>query len=263
MCTVLLLLRPGQPWPLLVGTNRDERLDRAFDPPGRYWPELPQAVAWRDRTGGGSWLGLNDQGVVATIVNAADQLGPLAGKASRGELVLRALAEPSAAAAAHVVAAFPAERHRGFTLLVADRERAFALTSDGTAQRLQALAPGHHMLTPEGCDEATAPRVRAYLADLRAAPPPAPDAGDWSSWKALLQREDAADPHRSMTVTTDRNFGTVASTLIGIPAAPGAAPALLVAGGPPTRAEYEPLDPRALARPGPGFAAATSKARSR
>ncbi len=242
MCTVLVLWRPGEPWPLLVATNRDERLDRPFDLPGRYWPAAPSALAWRDRAGGGSWLGLNDDGVVATLVNAYDQLGPLAGKASRGELVVRALAQLDAAAAARAIAALPPERYRGFTLLVADRTRAFTVSSDGTARRVDALAPGHHMLTPEGCDVADAPRVRAYLDDLRAAPPPDPGAGDWEGWTALLRREDAADPHHAMTVTTEGGFGTVASTLIGIPAQRGAAAALLVAAGPPTRVGYVALD---------------------
>jgi uncharacterized protein with NRDE domain len=101
MCTVLLLLRPDARWPLLLGANRDERLDRPFDPPGRWWPDAPHVVGGRDRAGGGSWFALNDDGVVATIVNGMDRLGPLAGKRSRGELVLRALAEHSAQDAAH------------------------------------------------------------------------------------------------------------------------------------------------------------------
>ena len=33
MCTVLVLLRPGDAWPLLIGANRDERIDRPFDAP--------------------------------------------------------------------------------------------------------------------------------------------------------------------------------------------------------------------------------------
>jgi hypothetical protein len=98
------------------------------------------------------------------------------------------------------------------------------------------------MLTPEGCDVAGAPRVRAYMDDLRAAPPPEPGTGDWEAWTALLRREDAEEPHHAMTVTTDDGFGTVASTLIGIPAARGAAPVMLVAPGPPTRVGYVPLD---------------------
>ena len=41
MCTVILLHRPGHAWPVLVAANRDEMLDRAWDPPGPWWPDLP------------------------------------------------------------------------------------------------------------------------------------------------------------------------------------------------------------------------------
>ncbi|MEJ0068804.1 MAG: hypothetical protein WDO24_08845 [Pseudomonadota bacterium] len=38
MCTVVLLVRPGHDWPLLLGANRDEMADRHWDPPARHWP---------------------------------------------------------------------------------------------------------------------------------------------------------------------------------------------------------------------------------
>src|ERR1700685_2408299 len=103
MCTVLLLTRPGTAWPLLLGSNRDERLDRAFDVPAAWWPDEPGIVAWHDRLSGGSWLGVSEHGVVATVVNRLDTLGPLPGKVSRGELVLRELRKRDAASAAAVL----------------------------------------------------------------------------------------------------------------------------------------------------------------
>ena len=60
-----------KPWPLLLGSNRDERLDRAFDVPAAWWPDEPGIVAWRDRLSGGSWLGVNAHGVVSFFFNAA------------------------------------------------------------------------------------------------------------------------------------------------------------------------------------------------
>jgi Transport and Golgi organisation 2 len=240
MCTVLLLLRPQHRWPLLIGANRDERLDRAFQPPGRYWTDAPHVVAGRDVLGGGSWFGVNDDGVVATIVNGMDRLGPLAGKTSRGELVLRALREADAARAAAAVGALDAERYRGFTLIVADRHAAFALSSDEHAIRVGALAPGHHMVTPDGCDAVGSPRFDAHFPAFRDAPPPDP-AGDWSSWIELLRHADDADPHRAMTVVTDSGFGTVCSTLLALPGSPLEPPVVLFADGPPTRVPYETL----------------------
>ena len=238
MCTVLLLLRPGDRWPLLVGANRDERLDRPFLEPGRYWPDEPRVVAGRDVLGGGSWFGVNDDGVVATIVNGMDRLGPLAGKASRGELVLRALREHDARGAAQTIGALDAARYRGFTLLVADRASAFAVSSDERAFRVDALAPGHHMVTPDGIDVASSPRYAAHFPAFRDAAPPDPSGGDWTTWTGLLQRADEDDPHRAMTVVTAEAFGTVCSSLLALPAAPQAKPAMLFASGPPTSTPY-------------------------
>ena len=239
MCTVLVLLRPGEAWPLLIGANRDERLDRAFLPPGRYWPDEPRVVAGRDVLGGGSWFGVNDDGVVATIVNGMDRLGPLAGKASRGELVLRALRERDARSAAGVIGADAADRYRGFTLLVADRTAAFAVSSDERTIGVDELAPGHHMVTPDGVDDAASARYAAHFPAFRDAAPPDPAAGDWTSWTSLLQRADEDDPHRAMTVVvTAHAFGTVCSSLLALPAAPQANPVMLFAAGPPTSAPY-------------------------
>ncbi|NVN12657.1 NRDE family protein, partial [Nguyenibacter vanlangensis] len=47
MCTIVLSLAPGTAWPLLFGANRDERLDRPWDAPGRHWPDRPQVIGGR------------------------------------------------------------------------------------------------------------------------------------------------------------------------------------------------------------------------
>ena len=241
MCTVLVLLRPDDRWPLVVAANRDERLDRAFQPPARWWNDAPAVVAGRDVLGGGSWFGVNDDGVVATIVNGVHRLGPLAGKASRGELVLRALRERDAASAARWAGALRAERYRGFTLLLADRNAAFAVSSDERSVRVEPLAPGHHMITPEGCDVVSSPRYAAHFAAFRAAPAPQPATGDWSAWTELLRRADADDPHRAMTVVAGDELGTVCSALLALPGERGEPPSMRFANGPPTRVPHEPV----------------------
>ncbi len=241
MCTVLVLLRPGDAWPLVIGANRDERIDRPFEPPDRHWPDAPGIVAGRDVLGGGSWFGINDDGVVATIVNGFDRLGPLAGKTSRGDIVLRALREPDAHRAVRTVTEREPQRYRGFTLIVAGRDAAFAVTNDEHTMHSAELAPGHHLVTPEGCDVPESARYAAHFEAFRDAPPPDPGAGDWSSWTALLQRADRDDPHRAITVETGDAFGTVASTLLALPASRSAPPVLLFANGPPTSTPYQPL----------------------
>ncbi|HEY0612993.1 MAG TPA: NRDE family protein, partial [Candidatus Elarobacter sp.] len=214
----------------------------AFQPPARFWPDVPRIVAGRDVLGGGSWFGVNDDGVAVTIVNGMDRLGPVPGKSSRGELVLRALREPDALAAARAAGDLPADRYRGFTLLAADRGAAYAVTSDESAITVTPLAPGHHMITPDGCDVAWSPRFAAHFAAFRDAAPPDPARGDWRAWSELLRRADLDDPHRAMTVVTAERFGTVCSTLLALPAQRSAPPVMLFADGAPTGAPYERID---------------------
>ena len=69
MCTLVILRRPDHSWPVLIGANRDEMIDRASKPPGRHWPDRPELVAGLDLLAGGSWLGINDWGVAAAVLN--------------------------------------------------------------------------------------------------------------------------------------------------------------------------------------------------
>src|ERR671932_1766584 len=117
MCTVVLLRRPGHRWPLILAANRDEMIGRPAKPPGRHWPDRADVVAGLDELAGGSWLGLNDSGVVAGVLNRHGTLGPAEGRRSRGELVLEALDHADAAEAAEALAALEPRAYRPFNLV--------------------------------------------------------------------------------------------------------------------------------------------------
>ena len=80
-----------------------------------------------DQLGGGSWLGINDKGVVATVMNRRGTLGPQTGKHSRGELVLKALAHDSATAAAATLTELEPAMYRSFNLVVVLPENTYCL----------------------------------------------------------------------------------------------------------------------------------------
>ena len=175
MCTVVVLVRPGYSWPLMLAANRDEQLARAWDPPSEYWPDYPGVVAGRDRSGGGTWMGMNRHGVVAAVLNRQGSLGPAPGKLSRGELPLRALARPSAIAAAEALSALDAALWRSFNLVLADRTGAIFLRGLGAGQmEWQHLAPGCHMVTAHDVDDPESPRVARHLHRFAAAIPATP-----------------------------------------------------------------------------------------
>lgn len=84
MCTVVLLRRPDHDWPLLLGANRDEMKDRPWSPPDRHWAEYPHVIAGCDELAGGTWMGINDDGVVACVLNRVGTLGAHPDFRSRG-----------------------------------------------------------------------------------------------------------------------------------------------------------------------------------
>ena len=176
MCTVVLLRRPQAPWPLLLAANRDELRSRPWRPPARHWPDRPEVVAGLDIQAGGSWLGVNDEGVVAAVLNRVGSLGPAAGKRSRGELVLEALDHADAAAAAKALVDLDPDAYRPFNLLVADARDAFwlrhagGLPAFGYRDSSGAWREVDTTAMPIGGDPAGAPAGGATKAALRSPP---------------------------------------------------------------------------------------------
>ena len=161
MCTLVLLRRPTESWPLVIAANRDEMADRPWLAPGRWWDDRPEVLAGQDELAGGSWLGLNDTGVVAAILNRIGTLGPEKGKRSRGELVLEALDPADATDAAEALAGLAAASYRPFNMVVADNRDAFWLRADGTTIQSHPIPPGLHMLSALVLDDRSSPRIAA------------------------------------------------------------------------------------------------------
>ncbi len=230
MCTIVILRRPGHPWPLILAANRDEMLDRPWRPPGRHWPNRAEVVAGMDETAGGSWLALNDHGVVAGVLNRVDSLGPEPGKRSRGELVLEALDHADASTAANYLSRLDPAAYRSFNLVIADSRDAFWLRNLGAASgrnapRVEAfeIPPGTSMITAQDRNDPTSTRVQAFLSKFETAEPPDPKAGRWTSWARLMKARiprGSKDPYAAMTIVTASGFGTVSSSLIALPGPP-------------------------------------------
>ncbi len=270
MCSVILLRRPDATWPLVLAANRDEMADRPWRPPGRHWPDRPNVVAGLDTLAGGSWLGLNDEGVVAAVLNRPGTLGPEAGKRSRGELVLEALDHADAADAALALGQLDTRAYRPFNLVVADNRDAWLIIHRGPSARhrpeVETIPAGVHMVTAFDLDDAADPRVAQYLPLFRHAAPPAPepapepapglgDAGapepggfDWGGWPELLASriwDGERGPRGAMNFRLPTGFGTVSSALLALPSAqrPDLAAVWHFAGGPPHEAPWRPVEP--------------------
>jgi uncharacterized protein with NRDE domain len=230
-------------------------IDRPWAAPGRHWADRPEVVAGLDRSAGGSWLGLNDDGVVAAMLNRRGSLGPAPGKRSRGELVLEALDHADAVTAAEALAELNPQAYRSFNMVVADNRDAYWLCNPGGPEtrvvEVTPLPAGLSMLTAYDLNDPASPRTARHLAAFEAAAAPDPDAGDWADWQQILAR---SAPGSEAAMTVERGgFQTVSSSLLALPAPPRAVaqaprrPVWLFAPGRPDRHAYAPLE--ALAKP--------------
>lgn len=250
MCTVVTLIRPGHRWPLILGANRDEVVTRPWRPPARHWPDRPDVVAGLDELAGGTWMGLNDAGVVACILNRHGTLGPLEGKRSRGELVLEALDHADARAAAEALAHVDPAAYRPFNMVVADNATAWwlALRQDTPRVAVEPIPPGTSMFTAGDRNDMAERRIAVFLPRFESAQVPDPEAGTWQSWTDLLaSRATSEAPYHGMTFLLANGFGTSSSSLLALPSAEAAhaeqiAPVWRFAAGPPDSARYDAVD---------------------
>ena len=249
MCTVVILRQPNCPWPVIIAANRDEMSHRLWCPPARHWDEHPHVVAGIDEEAGGTWMGLNDDGLLAAVLNRPGSLGPAKGKRSRGELPLEALSHAEATEAAKAIAHLDGRAYRSFNMLIADARDAFWVRSTGDRAKVDILpvGTGISMLTANDLNDTQSDRISGYLPQFRDAAIPDPESGDWRAWQALLGSRvaqpviGATDGGRgAMNVGTDSGFMTVCSSLVALPGLQkfGEKPKWLFAAGAPDRVPY-------------------------
>lgn len=239
MCTVVVLVRRDHPYPVLLAANRDERLNRPWDSPAAYWPAQPDVVAGQDRTAGGTWMGVNRNGVVAAVLNRAGTLGPVRGKRSRGELPLLALTHETAQRAADAITALDAGAWRAFNLVLADRVGAIFVRGLGSGRPCsRTLTYGVSMVTAYDPNDLESPRVARHLPRLKAAEPAGPD--DWGGWRAILS-DCTGHAGEQINVVPRGGFGTVSASFVAI--ARQGPPVWLFAAGAPHETDFRLISP--------------------
>ncbi len=158
MCTLLLLRRVVEGYPILLLMNRDEVYDRPTDSP-LLAKDGRSILAPSDRQAGGTWVGLNDVGLVVAISNRHE--GEFdSNRRSRGLLCLEALGRASALEVKDFVEEEVAEvEYNPFNLIYCDRGRAF-VTHCGEELRTVELQGQVHLLTNMDADDVQQPRIR-------------------------------------------------------------------------------------------------------
>jgi uncharacterized protein with NRDE domain len=130
MCTVSIVPDSGG---LRVMSNRDERRDRAVAlGPRVEMLGCRSAILPIDPVGAGSWIGVNDAGLVAAVLNRHAAPAVRAQRsASRGLIVRQALACDSIDGALRSVQALEVTSFQPFRLVLAQGRRMALVAGDG------------------------------------------------------------------------------------------------------------------------------------
>jgi uncharacterized protein with NRDE domain len=210
MCTLIALHRCVEAAPLVVAANRDEYFHRPAEGPALRETAHGRVVAPRDERAGGTWLGLNEHGVVAAITNRRCET-PDPDRRSRGLIVLDALAARSAREAAEEIEGLAIGAYNPFNLLVADRRSAHLFSYLDRPERID-LAPGAHVIGnvhPRATDGPKLSRQRREVAAVLRRPANGVLAG-----LADVCRSHAGDGPFEHTCVHADPYGTRSSTLL-------------------------------------------------
>jgi uncharacterized protein with NRDE domain len=252
VCLLVVLSRIDPAMPLVIAANRDERLDRPAVPATVLRPSQPRVIGGRDLLAGGTWLAVNEHGVVAGLTNQPLPNGRDETKRSRGELPL-VLAEHADATSAveHFVEHVHAEDYNAAWLIVGDRDALYYVeVGESGAPSVESLASGVHVLANGPLSESSPKTdlVRERLARVLDVQRP-PDTAtlrtvlsDHSIPEGIATKE--VDPKRPPALAAacvhTPEFGTRSAAIVRVPA--DGPPHMEVADGPSCEARFVSVD---------------------
>ena len=236
MCMLALLYRVAKNTPVLVAANREERFDRPTQYP-KIQSGHPRVVCGTDREAGGTWLGVNQYGLVVAVCNRPKAVLPIEPR-SRGLLCRELLNSRTAKDATHrAVAELNKGIYAGANYVCADAHYA-AVVHGGNQIEAVELEPGLHIVTNGNVDD---PRDERHELIRRLLTLHTLDSAVMFlavASRAFARKPDSAG--RRGVVVNRGDWGTVSSTLLSLPKRIQHA-TYQYAPGPPSETPYDDL----------------------
>lgn len=239
MCTIIFAY--GVFDGFAVASNRDEEYGRGFSPPSTVEHEDGWYIAPHDRRKGGTWLGYNSRGVIATVSNLP--VNP-SGKneerlRSRGNLLTDLLREPSVGdALSELRSSFDRHDYAGFNIVIASTEDCFVAVNDADAGvRILRPSEGVHVVTNSPFDN---PGQKAR--ETKETVPPTDEYTRATDWLHGIRPLLASHGDPEVCVHDDKNRrGTTSSSLLFVPGS--REPSFNFADGSPCMSSYAEYTP--------------------
>jgi uncharacterized protein with NRDE domain len=224
VCTLIAYYQMFPAYPVVVAANRDEHYTRkARGPYVIHQP--PRVYAGKDEHAGGTWLGVNEFGLVVGLLNrhSPDPQDPA--RRSRGLLCLDLLCQRDARSARDLlVTEANTQPYNSFYIFWADYEHAYVAYNEGNIT-IRALQPGRYLLTNSSLVDLSQ-LTPAGLGDLLTDWPPTSLEASLAKLKAVCRThheiDRVVDPpnehrgNRAICVHTSEQYGTVSSSLLAI-----------------------------------------------
>jgi uncharacterized protein with NRDE domain len=213
MCILAIQYRAARDAPVLIAHNREESFDRPSQGP-RIQSGRPRVVCGIDRKCGGTWLGVNQFGLLVVAGNRSKVITPVEPR-SRGLLCRELLNDSNAREAAeHAARELATGHYAGVNYVCVDAKRGLVVYGGNTIETVE-LSRGLHLLTNGDLDDPADERqdlVRRQLTLQKL--------DSAVAFLAVASRTFSRKPEaggRRGVVLTGGDFGTVSSTLISLP----------------------------------------------
>ena len=213
MCMLAILYRVAKNTPILLAANREESVTRPTHFP-KIQSGTPRIVCGTDKLAGGTWLGVNQFGLVVTVTNRARVRAPVEPR-SRGLLCRDLLDVRTAREAAELARKeLSTGRYAGANYVCADGKFA-AVVYGGHRVEVIELQPGLHTLSSGNLDDPNDERHQFVRRMLTLHTLDSAVTFLAVASRAFSRKLDSEG--RRGVVLTGGDYGTVSSTLLSLP----------------------------------------------
>lgn len=218
MCLFSVVYQIAPDCSVLVFANREESPGRPCTVP-HLIETSPNKARWmggQDLKAGGTWLGINQAGLLVAVTNRRKTQTPKELK-SRGLLCRELLEQESLdAAEAEFSRLWKQESFAGFNLMMITRERGVVISA-GDEFRIQPLESGLHAVTNFDWNDPTdrrLQRVRSLMNEFQKSQPTWEQWIPWSKSVCGLGEDAGGD---AICYPCSSDWGTVSSSVIALP----------------------------------------------
>jgi uncharacterized protein with NRDE domain len=238
MCLLAIQYRSVSEAPILVAANREEAFDRPSLVPS-IQPGKPRVLSGVDTRAGGTWLGVNQNGLFVGAANRSKLFAPTAPK-SRGLLCRDLLRANSARHAVDIaMEELTANKYDGVNFIVADYESGWAVHG-GDDPNVTELMDGLNIISNFDLNDLRDERQK--LARRLLTLQTLDSAVKFLAVASKAFARPPAAPERPGMVVKGKERGTVSSTLVALGKKPRDA-IFQFANGSPDLARYEDYSP--------------------